>query len=382
MLKILVPFGIGSKFKKFNPVLYKKIENVVYSNFWDVIVVKEGKDFTKAKSFSNFGTLFINVGPDRIEDAFNLQVDEAVKALYLIEKVVKERQQTNKIKRAKELMMEPILLDPLMAQAYHEFSQNALSRLSIVISEDGLLEEWILWTLLENHETIDFSVASKEEMMLRIFGSKNHPPLLSREGVLVLMNCDKCSEHVSFKIARAATLGFFSPYLSDSKEKCLSRVIFHFENERKVPPYLRQLAGTAISKIPPLRNIGDSLPTILRFFVAFLGQEMTNVNTEISDDIENRVKVSKWSGNWKEFLNFCKSFAVGKEKIQPNTNSLKSLPKLKDYVKDVSAEAEKELIKKAIELYGLNRGKLSRILDINPKTLTKKLKLYGLDDKK
>ncbi len=80
-------------------------------------------------------------------------------------------------------------------------------------------------------------------------------------------------------------------------------------------------------------------------------------------------------------MNFCKAFASGKEKIRQNVNSSKSLPKLKDYVKNVSAEAEKELIKKAVELYGLNRGKLSKVLGINSKTLTKKLRLYGLDDK-
>ena len=111
-----------------------------------------------------------------------------------------------------------------------------------------------------------------------------------------------------------------------------------------------------------------------------LGQEMKNANFEISHDVEERVKRSKWSGNWKEFLNFCKSFAAGKEKIQHNMDSMKSLPKLKDYVKNVSAEAEKELIKKAIELHGLNRGKLSKVLGVNPKTLSKKLKIYGLDE--
>ena len=380
-MKILVPFENENDFKKFKPVFYNEIEEFLYSNFWDVIVIKKKEDLVKIKDFSNLGTLFVNIGQERLEEAFNFNVEESIKALELMEKIVKERKNANNLKKVKELIMEPVTLDPTMAKAYRDFSKKSLSRLSIVIAEDGLLEDWILWPLLENHDVIDFSVASEEEMLLRIFGSKAHPPLLSKEGVIVLMNCDKCSEHISSKISRAVTLGFFSPYLTDSKEKCLSRVIFHFENERKIPPFIRQLAGTSVSRIPPLRKISESLPVILRFFVSLLGQEMATVNVEISEDVENRVKKSKWNGNWREFLNFCKAFASGKEKIRQNVSSSKSLPKLKDYVKNVSAEAEKELIKKAVELYGLNRGKLSKVLGINSKTLTKKLRLYGLDDK-
>jgi len=299
--------------------------------------------------------------------------------LELMEKVVKERQTMNKVKKAKELMLEPVMLDRKMAEAYRRLSLNSLARISVVVAKDGLLEEWIVWPLLQNGEIMDFSVSSEEEMMLRIFGSKNHPSLLSREGVLLLMNCDSCSEHAVSKVARSAAQGFFSPYLSNSKEKCSSRVIFHFKEERKIPPFLKQLAGVSISRIPSLHEISESLPMILRVFVAMLAQETKKVDFEISHDLEERIKRSKWNENWKDFLNFCKFFLAGEEKVHTDVDSMKSLPKLKDYVKNVHAEAEKNLIKRAIKIYGLNKAKLSKVLGVNPKTLTKKLNLYGLE---
>ncbi len=381
MLDVLVPQELKEDFERFDPVLYSRIEDEMYSKFWDIVIVKSADDFLKVKDFSKYGTLFINVGNDDVKDAFNLPVKEALKALELFEKVVRERQKMSKVKRAQQLMIEPVTLNQKMARAYKKLASNSLSRLSIVVAENGLLEEWILWPLLENHEIMDFSVSSEEELLLRIFGTKNHPPLLSREGVVVLMSCDKCSEHALSITAQAASLGFFTPYLTSKKRENRSRVIFHFEHERNVPPFLKQLAGMSFVRIPPLREISESLPTILKLFVSLLGQEMSSVNTDISQDVVNRVKKSRWNENWREFLGFCKSFACGEEKIHRDLSSSKSLPKLKEYVKFVEAEAEKELLKRAIGVHGLNRVKLSKVLGINPKTLTKKLKLYGLDDK-
>ncbi len=379
MINVLAPVEVGLKLKRFRPTLYRRIENVMYATFWDVIILDKKDDFDKVKDFSNLGTIFINIGSEHVQGAFNVHSDEVIKALELMEKVVKERQSMNKIKRAKELMLEPVMLDRRMAKAYRKLSFNSLSRISIVIAEDGLLEEWIVWPLLQNAEIMDFSISSEEEMMLRLFGSKNHPSLLSRDGVVLLMNCDSCSEHAISKMARSSAQGFFSPYLSDSRENCLARVIFHFKDEKKIPPFLKQLVGVSISRIPSLHEISESLPMILRVFVTMLAQETKRVNFEISYDLEERIKRSKWNENWKDFLNFCKSFLAGEEKVHTDIDSLESLPKLKDYLKNVHAEAEKELIKRAIKIYGLNKAKLSKVLGVNPKTLTKKLNLYGLE---
>ncbi len=381
MINVLAPAEFKENLKKFEPVLYSEIEEEMYSRFWDVVIVKNAQDLSKAQVLSKHGTLFINIGTERLKDAFNLPVVDALKALELFEKVVNERRKTSKLRRVQQLMLEPIMMNRKMERAYRKFALNSLSRLSIVIAESGLLEEWIVWPLLENYEVIDFGVSAEEEMLLRIFGSKEHPPLLSREGVLLLTSCDKCSEHAISKIARATTLGFFTPYLTEKKRENRSRVIFHFENERNVSPFLKQLAGLSFTKIPPIREISNSLPVILKLFVSFLGQEMSNVNVDISQDVVNRLKRSKWEENWREFLNFCKSFSSGEEKIHRDLFSSTSIPKLKDYVKSVEAEAEKELLQRAIKIHGLNRTKLSKVLGINPKTLMKKLKLYGLGGK-
>ncbi len=80
-------------------------------------------------------------------------------------------------------------------------------------------------------------------------------------------------------------------------------------------------------------------------------------------------------------MNFCKSFSSGEDKMEHRLSGVKSMPGLKEYAKMVLAEAERDLIKQAIRVHGLERKKLCEVLKINPKTLTKKLKLYGLDEK-
>ncbi len=381
MLDLLAPFEFEKKLEKFRPVFYKKIEDNVYSHFWDVLIIRDPGSLRVAVEFSKFGTLIVNVGEQRLKGVLNLHVDDLILTLELVDKIVQERKEINAVKKVEKLLIEPVMLSPKMAKAYKTLSQNSLSRTSVVIAEDGLLEDWLLWPLIENHEVMDFGIISEEEGLLRIFGTKTHPPLLSKKGVLILMNCDSCSEHTILKIARSSSQGMFSPYLSERKERCVARTLFHFENEGNIPEFLKQLVGISQVRIPPIREVHESLPKILRFFLSIVGQNMSVVNMKISQDVINRMRRSKWNENWREFMNFCKSFASGEDKMEHHLGDMKNMPGLKEYTKMVLAEAERDLIKQAIRVHGLERKKLCEVLKINPKTLMKKLKLYGLDDK-
>ncbi len=381
MLELLAPRDFKKKLEKFAPVFYKKIEEEIYLRFWDVIVIKDPQSAYLAAKFSKFGTLTVNVGEQRLKEVLNLHVDDLILTLDLMNKIVQERKKRNVVGKVEKLLMEPIMLNTKMERAYKILSQNSLSRTSVVIAEDGLLEDWILCPLIENHEVMDFGILSEEEGLLRMFGTKNHLPLLSNKRVLVLMNCDNCSEHTISKIARSSSQGQFSPYFSEKTEQCVARTMFHFENEKNIPELLKQFAGTSQVRIPPIREVHESLPKIFRFFLSIMGQNMSMVNMKISQDVINRIRRSKWNENWREFMSFCKSFASGEDKMEHRLSNVKNMPNLKEYTKMVLAEAERDLIKQAIHIYGLERKKLCEILKINPKTLTKKLKLYGLDER-
>ncbi len=381
MIHLLAPKKLGKKLNKFKPVLYNHLKDRVYSAFWNVIVVENPQDAQIALEFSKFGTLVVNTGNTHLKNVLNCHVDDLILSIGFLEKILEERKRVDAIEKEERLLMEPIMLNPKMAKAYRELAKCSISRSSLVIAEDGLLEEWILWPILGNHEVVDFGVISEEEALLRIFGTKNHSPLLSKEGVLVLMNCDNCSEQTISKVARCSSLGMFTPYLSNSKESCVSRTLFHFVNEKNVPEMLLQIVGTSRSTIPPVREIADSLPNILRLFISTIAQKMFSANVKISQDMLSRIKKTKWSGNWREFFEFCKLIAIGEEKIQHQLDEKKEIPKLKEYTKMILAESERDLIKHAIQIHGMDRKKLCEVLGINQKTLVKKLKLYGLDGK-
>jgi len=344
--------------------------------------VENPQDVKLALGFSRFGTLIVNTSDTPVDNVLNCRMEDLILSLEFLSKIMEERKKIDAVEKEQRLLMEPVMLKPKMARVYRELARYSASRTSIVIAEDGLLEDWILSSILGNYEVVDFGIISEEEALLRIFGTNNHPPLLSKDGILVLMNCDNCSEQTISKIARSSSLGIFSPYLSDMKERCAARTLFHFENAKNIPEMLLQVVGTSRVKIPPIREIADSLPEILRFFISMIGQKMFIANVEISQDVINRIKKAEWRGNWREFFDFCKSIAIGEEKIEHRLDEVKEIPKLKEYTKMVSAEAERELIKRAIQIHGRNRKKLCEVLDVNTKTLVNKLKLYGLDGKK
>lgn len=55
---------------------------------------------------------------------------------------------------------------------------------------------------------------------------------------------------------------------------------------------------------------------------------------------------------------------------------------MKDYLKMISDDGEKQLLKKAMELYNGDKKQICEALKINYKTLIKKMKLYGLKSSK
>lgn len=377
MISLLVPHSFGKKLDKFRPILYRHLEDRIYLRFWDVIVVKSADEASMAGKFEKFGTKVVNVGKDRIEGILNFQPGEVELFLDIISSGINERKRNEELERTQKLLMEPFNISPKMFRAYSKLGKLSHSRVSVVVAEDGLLENWILSTVLGRHDVIDFSVLAEEEALLRLFGTKNHPALLTKEETVVLMNCEDCSEKTLSKVARTASLGTFSPYMSDSIERCSSTVIFHFKEEESVPRNLVQIAGKSRTEIPPLRRITDDLPGIFRFFVSNMGQNLSAVNLAMYDDISAELKKSDWRGNWREFSRLCKSFVSGEAKFDKNLENAKKLPDLKKYTKMIVSEGERELIKRAIQIHGMDRKKLCGVLGINTKTLSKKLKLYG-----
>jgi len=382
MVNLLVPKDIEDKFIHFSYIPYDKIENYVYSHFWDIVVVENGKDAEVALQFKKLGTFIINVGEDRIDDLLKIEKYEIDHFFDLLIYFMEQSKELDALKKNQDLLFEPLSLNAKMASAYKKLSRITSSRTSIVIAREGLLEDWILSKTIGPHELFDFSVIQEEEILLNLFGSKNHLSVFLEKVKIVLMNCDLCSPSVISKTSIVASNGLFSPYASADEKNCNAKIVFHFQDKEKVPQSLYQIAGKNIVEIPSLKEISDDLPTIFRFTISALAQKRMNVNFNLSEDVLSNLKKFEWKENWTEFFRFCNSFLAGEVRIKNDLEEVKTLPAMKDYLKMISDDGEKQLLKKAMELYNGDKKQICEALKINYKTLIKKMKLYGLKSSK
>ncbi len=131
-------------------------------------------------------------------------------------------------------------------------------------------------------------------------------------------------------------------------------------------------------EIPPLKEILDDLPTIFRYTVSAMAQNTKTFSFNFSDDFFESLKREEWSENWRSFFKFCNAFISGETMIHKDIENDSEIPKMRDYIKNVTSEGEKVLIKKAIERYKTDKKKICEVLGINVKTLNKKIKIYNL----
>lgn len=375
---ILVPVSLENKVKGFDHTAYKKIEDEIYSHFWDVIVVQNPDDLRVAMQVQKFDIQIVYVGNERIKDVPNVNVDDIDTFLNLLNLVFEKQKEIDTLKKNQDLLFEPINLSSKMASAYGKLSKIVQSRITTVVAQKGLLEEWILSKTIGPHETFDFSVIQEEEIMLRLFGSKNHLPTFLKSTTVVLMNCDLATSASILKIAMASANGYFSIYGQDEKKSFNSNLILHFENSVNIPKSIFQLSGKSFIEIPPLKEILDDLPTIFRYTVSAMAQNAKNFSFNFSDDVFESLKREEWSENWRSFFKFCNAFISGEIMIHKGIESNSEIPRMRDYIKNVTSEGEKVLIRKAVERYKDDKKKICEVLGINIKTLNKKLKMYNL----
>jgi hypothetical protein len=377
-VNILVPVSLENKVNGFDHTTYENIEDEIYSHFWDVVVVQNLDNLKVAIQFQKFGIQIVYVGTEKVKNAFNVNIDDIDDFLNILNSVYEKNKEIDVLKKNQDLLFEPISLSSKMAMAYGKLSKMVQSRIITVIAQNGLLEEWILSKTIGSHETFDFSVLQEEEIILRLFGSKNHVPTFLKSTTIVLMNCDLANPASILKTAMASSNGYFSIYGVNEKKSCNANLILHFEKSANVPKAIFQLSGKSSIEIPSLKEILDDLPTIFRYTVSAIAQNSKNFSFNFSDDVFESLKREEWSENWRSFFKFCNAFISGETIIHKGIKSDSEIPKMKDYIKNVTSEGEKVLIKKAIERYKTDKKKICEALGINVKTLNKKIKIYNL----
>ena len=136
--------------------------------------------------------------------------------------------------------------------------------------------------------------------------------------------------------------------------------------------------------LPPLRERKGDIPLLVEGFL-----ESKRDRKKVDGDVMKRLMAYPWPGNVRELRNviqraviLCKGQAITIKDLplelqNPSQTwwdekiSSSSLPPLKIL--------EKEHIKVVMQQVGGHKGKASRILGIDPKTLYRKIKEYGLE---
>jgi len=142
--------------------------------------------------------------------------------------------------------------------------------------------------------------------------------------------------------------------------------------------------------VPPLRERGLDILLLAEYFLKKSCEENKLDEPILSEKVKERLLKYSWPGNIRELKNLMErlcifySGEVIKEKDLPNYILSGNLSAVKysfsiKPLKQVREEAEREVLKRALEIYGRNFKEIAKVLEIDLSSLYRKLKQYNLD---
>ena len=147
-----------------------------------------------------------------------------------------------------------------------------------------------------------------------------------------------------------------------------------------------RLNGVTI-QVPALRQRREDIPLLVEHFIKLANEAHGTKVTGISPEALRALVAFDWPGNVRQLRNMVENMVVlvgeGKLTVQDLPAEMRGQAGPAEgaiiATAGVSiAEAEKELIRKTLEMVGGNRQQAARILGIGERTLYRKIKEYGL----
>jgi two-component system response regulator AtoC len=146
--------------------------------------------------------------------------------------------------------------------------------------------------------------------------------------------------------------------------------------------------------LPPLRHRTEDIPALVRHFVSHYNDKLGLQITSFSSTAMKSMLAYPWPGNVRELQNVVERAMVlteGSEiepdQLPPNVRDpqgdtlpmLESLPADELSIKKHTAQLEKRLIARALELTGGNRTRAAEHLELSYRALLYKIRDYGLE---
>jgi DNA-binding NtrC family response regulator len=137
--------------------------------------------------------------------------------------------------------------------------------------------------------------------------------------------------------------------------------------------------SVVVIEVPPLRERVEDIPLLLEFFAAH-GAGAGHRPLKFTADAMQMLTRYPWPGNVREVRNVVERLNVlsSGEEVTPGDVALHlntTSPEIEDKLPSLD-EVERRHIVKVLQHTGGNRARAAKILDVDPKTLYNKLKLY------
>ncbi|MEW5746429.1 MAG: sigma-54 dependent transcriptional regulator [Nitrospirota bacterium] len=281
-----------------------------------------------------------------------------------------------------------------IARALHNLSKRA-DRPFIAV-DMGSIPETLVESELFGYEKGAFTGAEKK---------KKGFFELAQGGTLLIDELQNMSAYVQSKLLRAVEekriypLGSTQPVAIDVRIISATNTdIRQAVKDRTFREDLFYRLSEFMITIPPLRERGDDIPFLAQKFFSEAVEELSKQVREIDDGAAALLKQYAWPGNIRELKNvmrravliaddsavkpehiefLIKSAEGAAEAASPSMAATQPAPET-DPPPASLQDAEKNAIKRALESTGGNKTKAAAILQIDYKTLLRKIKTYGI----
>jgi transcriptional regulator with PAS, ATPase and Fis domain len=223
---------------------------------------------------------------------------------------------------------------------------------------------------------------------------------LADKGTLFLDEVADMSLSAQAKLLRVLEEKEFSRLGSNAKIKVDLRVISatnkDIQKEVEKDTFRQDLAfrlSVIPLTVPPLRERGEDIILLAEYFIKKFSIENKVEQPILTDEVKRTFLNYSWPGNVRELKNLIERIVifnngdyVYNKDLPTNmfgkitTHEEKSIPITIRPLKDAKEELEREMIKKALEVYNKNLKEVAKALDIDLSSLYRKIKQYQLED--
>jgi DNA-binding NtrC family response regulator len=223
---------------------------------------------------------------------------------------------------------------------------------------------------------------------------------LADKGTLFLDEVADMSLSAQAKLLRVLEEKEFSRLGSNTKIKVDLRVISatnkDIQKEVEKGTFRQDLAfrlSVIPLTVPPLRERGEDIILLAEYFIKKFSIENKVEPPILTDEVKRTFLNYSWPGNVRELKNLMERIVifnsgdyVYNKDLPPNmfgkaaVHEEKSIPITIRPLKDAKEELEREMIKKALEVYNKNLKEVAKALDIDLSSLYRKIKQYQLED--